>query len=203
MKPTTPEQRAASKERHAKFKQLWKDVAAMPLEERQRLCARLGIVNPDGRILSIGNMCLVGVQMPSATVVGGFRQWIKHGRCVKKGEHGAMIWVPLRKRDTAGGASAQESLDESEESPEVDGKKKGGRPRFIIGTVFDISQTQERIEAAPVPETPIDLAAIDFNAVPQLSSEPVLTTVLPPPAPIPLPTPVTTVTTVPRWRRAA
>jgi hypothetical protein len=45
-------------------------------------------------VLGVGR---VPVLLPrlDATIVGGFRQWLKQGRCVKKGEHRSDIWIPL------------------------------------------------------------------------------------------------------------
>jgi hypothetical protein len=135
----TAEQQAKRDERKAKFKSLWKQVAAMPELDRIQMSNRLGFVTCEGHTLSIGNMMLVALQCPNASVLGGFRQWIKHGRAVRKGQHGSMIWVPTggRKNDAPldGGTSA---------SAVVDGQPAGDNDtRFIIGTLFDISQTDE------------------------------------------------------------
>jgi len=65
-------------------------------------------------------------------MVGGFGQWLRAGRSVRKGESGLGIWVPIAK-GKAGEEEAGEGAD-------------GGRPRFLMGTVFDISQT----DALPV-----------------------------------------------------
>lgn len=129
-KPLTPEQIAKRDARRAKFKALWKQVGAMPEAERIKLADKAGIVTCDGHALSGKNQCLVILQCPGVSVVGGFRQWLKHGRAVRKGEHGAMIWVPIggRKSTGANGETVLEGGDET---------------HFTIGTVFDISQTEE------------------------------------------------------------
>ena len=58
-------------------------------------------------------------------MVGGFRQWIKAGRAVRKGEHGMSILVPcMPGKDRADDDAAQNDS-----------------VRFIGGTVFDVSQT--------------------------------------------------------------
>lgn len=142
----TPEQAAARDARKAKFKTLWKQVAAMPELERISLSNKLGLVTCEGHALSIGNQMLVALQCPSASVLGGFRQWLKHGRCVRKGEHGAMIWVPT------GGRTNTTPLDGTTgNSAVVDGEPaEASDRRFIIGTVFDISQTEELEAEHPI-----------------------------------------------------
>ena len=131
----TPEQEIAKKERREKFGALWKQVAAMPELERVQLANKLGIVTCEGHELSLCNTMLIALQNPTASIVGGFRQWLKQGRCVKKGEHGMMIWCP-----TAGKSAEPPPMAMivygSQAPAETD-------RRFIIGTVFDISQTAE------------------------------------------------------------
>ena len=124
----TPEQIARRDERRAKFKVLWKQVADMPELERVQLANRTGLLTCDGHSLSPRNQCLIILQAPKASVVGGFRQWLKHGRAVRKGEHGAMIWVPTGGRKSTG-PQGETVLEEGTET------------RFTIGTVFDIGQT--------------------------------------------------------------
>ena len=91
--------------------------------ERERLAMSLGgITTIEGRRLSIFNSCLVLSQRP-ATIVGGFQQWRRAGRIVHKGEHGIAIWIPT-------GTEAEPDHEDE-------------RQRFILGTVFDITQTDE------------------------------------------------------------
>lgn len=132
-KRITPEQKAKSAERRERFKKIVSEVAAMSDEQREALAARMGaLVTVEGRSLSPCNSQLIAMQNPTATIVGGFRQWLDQGRCVRKGEHGMMIWVPTFKKSDG-------------ESGEGEGEKKG----FIVGTIFDISQTDEaRVEEA-------------------------------------------------------
>lgn len=142
----TPEQEAAKKARREKFAALWKQVAAMPELERVQLANKLGIVTCEGHELSLCNTMLIALQNPTASIVGGFRQWLKHGRCVRKGEHGSMIWCP-----TAG---------KSQEVPPMavivyGSEAPAENHRFIIGTVFDIGQTDE-LEAKTEPERVIE-----------------------------------------------
>ena len=118
----TAEQQAARDERRAKFRKLAKQVADMEPEQRSQLAMKMPVVTVEGRTLSPFNCCLITSQNPTATVVGGFRQWIASGRAVRKGEHGLCLWVPTGKKAPEG------------EPDEV---------HFLIGTVFDVSQTDE------------------------------------------------------------
>jgi antirestriction protein ArdC len=133
----TVEQEAARDERRARFKDLCKRVAAMSDVERAELTNRVGaIMTCEGRTLSLHNTLTVLLQNPRASVVGGFRQWLAAGRCVRKGEHGAMIWVPCGVRQGTEGEPANATAAEDE---------AGNDRRFIMGTVFDVSQTEERV----------------------------------------------------------
>ena len=126
----TPEQQQAALERRQKFYALAKSISDMPEGERTALAAKFPVIaTVEGRALSLHNQILVASQCPSATLVGGFRQWIAAGRAVMKGEHGLMIWIPR--------------IPKQDDSGEI-----GGEVRFIIGTVFDVSQTIEVQTAA-------------------------------------------------------
>jgi hypothetical protein len=114
----------------------------MPETERLAMAAKLGIVTCDGHELSLCNTILCAMQLPGVSVVGGFRQWLKHGRAVMKGQHGAMIWVPCGARKASGAEATPEITTEGECSDERQG--------FILGTVFDIGQTQEIEHDQPV-----------------------------------------------------
>lgn len=98
----TPEQKAKSEARREKFRALAKQISSLSDDARQMLAAKLpALATIEGRILSLHNACLIAVQKPDATIVGGFRQWLDAGRCVRKGECGLMIWVPTGKRAAA------------------------------------------------------------------------------------------------------
>jgi hypothetical protein len=131
--------------RKAQFRALWKQVADMPELQRIQLANKVGIVTCEGHELSLANQCLLALQCPNVSVVGGFRQWIKQGRAVVKGQHGHMIWVPIGKGQQTNGAG-QKLLTNGQQTGEQTGSD-GDKPGFTIGTVFDISQTQE-IETA-------------------------------------------------------
>jgi hypothetical protein len=147
--PTEAQKQAAVAKRE-KFRALAKQIADMPEEARQALAMKFaGVVTVEGRALSLTNTMLCALQFPGVTMVGGFRQWIAHGRCVRKGEHGISIWFPK-----ATGSGQERSVE-----PNQDADPDGAEVRFLVGTVFDVSQTEELKEktAAPV----LELAGVE------------------------------------------
>ncbi|MBP3959533.1 hypothetical protein J8F10_30175 [Gemmata sp. G18] len=140
------EQKAAATERRARFTELANRIAALTDDERAALVARVGaIVTCEGRALSTHNSCLVFAQLPTASMVGGFRQWLAHGRRIQRGERGLMIWVPTSRKDAT-------TPVVTESQPANEGRADGGqRAGFVMGTVFDISQTEAvDSQSAPV-----------------------------------------------------
>ena len=127
----TESERAARDQRREAFRSLASKVAAMPEAERAELSQRLPLVTVEGHALSCFNACLVAMQRPTASIVGGFAQWIKAGRVVRKGEHGLALWVPLK--------PGKREDDRHGDTPGAGAKRMG----FIMGTVFDVSQTDE------------------------------------------------------------
>ena len=125
MRNLTAEQQAAASARRDKFRALAKKLSAMPAAaDRAALAAKLPVIMTiEGRALSPFNMCLIAAQFSGATIVGGFRQWKRAGRAVRKGEHGLSLWCPFRAK--------------------ADGVDAEGDVRFGMGTVFDVSQTEE------------------------------------------------------------
>jgi hypothetical protein len=134
-KQPTEEQKQKAAARRANIRAMCKQIAAMSDEQRTTLAARMpGVVTVEGRPLSFHNQLMIAFQLPAATILGGFRQWIKNGRAVRKGEHGAAIWCPIgAPKPTADGAEVNAD---------------GERPGFILGTVFDVSQTDPINDAA-------------------------------------------------------
>lgn len=118
----TESQQQAKAERREKFAQLVKQVADLTDEQRAELASKMFVTTCEGHTLSTTNQMLVALQFGEATIVGGFNQWKAHGRTVKRGEHGIMIWIPKTKREE----------DEPRETPEY----------FFTGYVFDVSQTE-------------------------------------------------------------
>lgn len=128
--------------KRAKFKSIAEQIDAMSPADRDALArSMLTLFTVEGRALSDRNRMMVALQKPSATLVGGFRQWLQHGRVVRKGETGLSIWVPVtfKGKAAADGAPAGES---------------SGEMGFICGTVFDVSQTEicEPRDASPAAE---------------------------------------------------
>jgi hypothetical protein len=126
-------------ERQAKLKALRERLANLTDEEKQALTNRGIIATIEGRQLSLHNTFMVYLQCNgnSPSVVGGFKQWRKAGRTVKRGEHGYTIMFPVGTKD--------------EETGEITEATS-----FYTATVFDISQTelldQERPETKPEPQ---------------------------------------------------
>jgi antirestriction protein ArdC len=78
--------------------------------------------------------------MEGATVVGGFQQWKRMGRMVRKGEKGLAIWFP-RMRAAADDGGERRLVAGVSDGEDDDGEKM--EMKFMLGTVFDISQTEE------------------------------------------------------------
>lgn len=132
MRKPTEEQKAKAAERRSRMRTLAANISKMSDSERAAMAARLpGVVTIEGRCLSMHNQLMLAFQMGSATVVGGFRQWKKAGRSVKRGQHGASIWIPLGDKVTKD--------DGSSETMNVE--------HFGLATVFDISQTEDGAES--------------------------------------------------------
>jgi len=134
-KEATPEQKEAAAARRAGIKQLCAIVKALPVEKRVLLAASYGIRSAEGRELSPFNQCLLVHQNSSVSIVGGFQQWKKLGRSVKKGERSLAIWVPCGKQ--------AESANDAAANPDTDNDRF-----FILGSVFDITQTETDDEKA-------------------------------------------------------
>lgn len=101
---------------------------------KNEIISSMPVMNPEGRILSDANIIFLAWQSSIRfTIVAGFRQWIKHGRCVKKGEHGNCIFIPAMNKEKNKNADGSETVTEELQ-------------RFLVATVFDISQTFEITE---------------------------------------------------------
>lgn len=112
-------------ERQAKVKQLRQKLANLTEPQRQALANRGIIATVEGRSLSLHNTLLVYLQANGIqpTVVGGYQQWRRAGKQIRKGEHGFIIWFPVGDKDENGDIDAPAT--------------------FYTGTVFDISQVEE------------------------------------------------------------
>lgn len=121
-KTATPEQIAKAKEKRARLCAIAKQIAKMTDEQRREL-VKDWPTTIEGHSISVHNACLLAYQ-GGATVIGGFRQWKRAGRHVRKGEHGKSIWIPLGAR--------KQGAEPTGEAEDI---------RFGLGTVFDIAQT--------------------------------------------------------------
>jgi hypothetical protein len=153
-KTPNPEQQAAKLARRERFKAIVKQVAEMTDGQRVALTQSVGaVLSVDGRAMSLHNTCLLITQYPGVSLVGGFRQWLAQGRCVQKGQHGLMIWVPVRRKSKA--------VEETGDSEAEDRESQESQPGFIVGTVFDVKQPEALKEESPSPV--IDLSAVAFT----------------------------------------
>src|SRR5829696_5870697 len=74
---------------------------------------------------TVKNQAYLLTQNPTVTDVRSFTEWKAAGRSVKKGEKALRVWVPKVREDPETGKVAE---------------------RFILGPVFDISQTEPESE---------------------------------------------------------
>jgi hypothetical protein len=124
----TPEQKTAAAERKARLRRIATSIAAMTEEQRQQVAGG-GVFTVEGRALSLCNTIMVLTQEPRATVVGGFDQWRCAGRQVCKGAKALGIWIPVG----GGKLTPEGSLEVGE-----------GKTHWIVGNVFDITQTEPK-----------------------------------------------------------
>lgn len=112
--------------RSEKFSKARKLLANLTDEQREQIANSFGVVTVEGRVLSRYNQLLLSMQSGNLeskpSVVGGFNQWKKSGRIVKKGATSLIIWIPTIK-----------SSDKPENETELN---------FLLGNVFDIQQTE-------------------------------------------------------------
>ena len=76
---------------------------------------------------SARNSLLIRLERQEASLCGGYSEWLKAGRAVRKGEKGIQILIPL-------------VLKKDKENPNSE-----TFTRFRVGYVFDISQTEELV----------------------------------------------------------
>jgi len=140
MAKRTESEKAAWKDQMA---QLSASIKAMPEEQRIIYAFENPVRTCEGHALSPYNTCAIIMQAQlagiSVTQVAGFRQWLKIGRQVTKGQHACgCILVPMGKGKPAPDADA-------------DGKKGGMKFRWV--PMFDVTQT-EVAGSTPDPLTP-------------------------------------------------
>lgn len=115
-------------EKKARIQEIRKVLSELTDEQRQEMIERLGIVvTIEGHPLTPYNTCFLYSQTEiPVTVVGGYQQWRKAGRTVKKGEKSLLIFVPSKTGET------KEDANASEEDI-----------FFFTAAVFDVSQTAQ------------------------------------------------------------
>lgn len=141
MKQLNEHQLATRDERRARFQELIKQLSELSDEERAARLKGLGFLKLSTQApYSPANSLLIAFQANGThpTILGGFAEWLKKGRAVRKGEHGYMIWIPIGTR--------KEEVPAINEHGELTTMLKDSSQdvRFFIGTVFDISQTEEK-----------------------------------------------------------
>lgn len=129
---------------------------------------------------SFGNVMLILMQCPEASLVAGYTTWKKQfGRTVKKGEHGIQIIAPVKRSKLV----SQDKLDPDTQQPVIgpDGEPEK-EPVFVqvqgfqVAYVFDISQTEGReLPSLGVDELTGDVPNFDamFSAIEAISPVPV------------------------------
>lgn len=96
---------------------------------------------------SVGNIILIAMQKPDASLVAGYSDWVKkHHRYVKKGEKAIRILAPTPYKKKQEKEVVDESGNRSMEEVEVT------VPAFKIVNVFDVSQT----DGEPLPSLGVD-----------------------------------------------
>lgn len=125
-------------EKKTRIKELMNKLSQFSEEQRQALVDRLGILNPEGHMLTGRNQALLYFQAGGnpLSVVGGFQQWQKYGRVVRKGERGYLIAVPsnVTKSNAVFPINGNESTVVDVADDDI---------FFLWKAVFDISQTEE------------------------------------------------------------
>ena len=114
-------------EKKEKIIRIRKTLSEMTEEQRQAVADKFGIVTVEGHLLTPHNQCFLVAQSEiNFSIIGGFQQWKKAGRIVRKGEHGFLILVP--------------SKSQHDEKSEIVSDEED--VRFFSASVFDISQTE-------------------------------------------------------------
>ena len=129
-------------------------IRELPEDARAQLASKMLVTTIDGHTLSVWNNCYLQYQTPTPlTIVGGFQQWRRNGRHVRKGQTAAgYILVPM-------GKGKQEPMQEPQE-----GEKQSGM-NFKHVPVWDVSQTDEGANAPTSDEGLTEKAGQDHAQV--------------------------------------
>jgi antirestriction protein ArdC len=122
------------KERNSALHAKLKEVAARCEDPAQRRAFEQWaacVQNLDGRPYSEKNALVLYEQAAergmTLTRLGGFHAWLAHGRCVRKGEKGLMVWAPHHRKEDRDG----------------DGEDEEVMAGYHVTFVWDIAQTDE------------------------------------------------------------
>ncbi|HBA73053.1 MAG TPA: hypothetical protein DCZ63_12955 [Geobacter sp.] len=123
----TDEQRAVAQEKRQRMRELAKRISGMTPEQQAQAIGSTSITTIAGHALSVHNQLMVMYQGCKASVVGGFDQWRKADRIVRKGEHGYGIWVPI------GAPKLEEGKPQTTDAGDL---------HFALASIFGIDQTE-------------------------------------------------------------
>jgi len=127
MKNLTEQQKIEFREKKkSRIQAIRKTLSEMTEEQRTQLIEKFGIVTTiEGHPLTAHNTCFLYAQTEKpVTIIGGFQQWLKAGRIVKKGEKSLLIFVPSQKSNEGKEAAGDDDVF------------------FFTANVFDITQTE-------------------------------------------------------------
>jgi len=127
MKNLTEQQKIEYREKKkSRIQTIRKTLSEMTEEQRTQLIEKFGIVTTiEGHPLTAHNTCFLYAQTEKpVTVIGGFQQWLKAGRIVKKGEKSLLIFVPSQRSNEGNEAAGDDDVF------------------FFTANVFDITQTE-------------------------------------------------------------
>ncbi|MDP3147729.1 MAG: ArdC-like ssDNA-binding domain-containing protein [Ignavibacteria bacterium] len=127
MKNLTEQQKLEYREKKkSRIQTIRKTLSEMTEEQRTQLIEKFGIVTTiEGHPLTAHNTCFLYAQTEKpVTIIGGFQQWLKAGRIVKKGEKSLLIFVPSQKSNEGNEAAGDDDVF------------------FFTANVFDITQTE-------------------------------------------------------------
>jgi len=121
-----------SKDKYARLKEFIKRFSGLTEDQQNEIKERSGrIVTCEGHTISTRNYFMLEEQAKfigaNVTMIGGYRQWEKLGRQVRKGEKSLSILVPCNVKDA-----------ETDEN--------GKKMFFRFVSVFDVSQTDEQLK---------------------------------------------------------
>ena len=127
MKNLTEQQKLEYREKKkSRIQTIRKTLSEMTEEQRTQLIEKFGIVTTiEGHPLTAHNTCFLYAQTEKpVTIIGGFQQWLKAGRIVKKGEKSLLIFVPSQRSNEGNEAAGDDDVF------------------FFTANVFDITQTE-------------------------------------------------------------